>query len=128
MICPRSKDRIGRFMLQQMAAVAELEGGMISKRTKDALAAAKARGVKLGGRREGQHLTPEMRAAGRAAMAEKASARAKELAPTIADLRAAGVTTLAGIAKGLTARSIPTPRGGSSWREVQVLRVLRRIA
>jgi DNA invertase Pin-like site-specific DNA recombinase len=40
-----------RFMLQQMASVAELEAGMISDRTKKALAAAKANGKKLGGAR-----------------------------------------------------------------------------
>ena len=125
---PKIEGPAGRFMLQQMAAVAELEAGMIGKRTKDALAAAKARGVKLGGRREGQHLTPEMRAAGRAARVDKARARAKELAPTIAELRAAGITTLGGIAGELTARGIPTPRGASIWHEVQVFRVLRRIA
>jgi DNA invertase Pin-like site-specific DNA recombinase len=41
----------GRFLLQQMVAVAELEAGMISTRTKAALAATKRRGVKLGGNR-----------------------------------------------------------------------------
>src|SRR6202165_5188354 len=48
---PQIEGATGRFLLQQMVAVAELEAGMISKRTKDALAAAKARGKKLGGRR-----------------------------------------------------------------------------
>jgi DNA invertase Pin-like site-specific DNA recombinase len=38
---------MGRFLLTQMASVAELEAGLISKRTKAALAAAKARGVRL---------------------------------------------------------------------------------
>ena len=40
---------MGKFVLSQMALVAELEAGLASERTKAALAAAKARGVKLGG-------------------------------------------------------------------------------
>jgi hypothetical protein len=48
---PRIEGHAGKFMLRQMLAVAELEAGMISDRTKKALAAAKARGVKLGGDR-----------------------------------------------------------------------------
>jgi DNA invertase Pin-like site-specific DNA recombinase len=48
---PQIEGATGRFMLTQMAAVAELEAGMISARTKAALAAAKARGKKLGGDR-----------------------------------------------------------------------------
>jgi DNA invertase Pin-like site-specific DNA recombinase len=124
---PKIEGPTGRFMLQQMAAVAELEAGMIAKRTRDALAAAKARGQKLGGRRPGQRLTADMRAAGRAAVLDRSKARAKELAPVIAELRAAGVTSLGGIAKALAARSIPTARGGTAWAEVQVARVLSRL-
>src|SRR5436190_7924659 len=48
---PQIEGATGRFLLQQMVAVAELEAGMISARTRAALAAAKARGRKLGGRR-----------------------------------------------------------------------------
>src|SRR4051812_38140411 len=83
----------GRFMLQQMAAVAELEAGLISNRTKAALAAAKARGRKLGGNR-GVELSEEARAAGRAELAKRANERAADLAPTIADIRRAGATSL----------------------------------
>src|SRR5258706_801459 len=61
---PQIEGATGRFLLQQMVAVAELEAGMISKRTKDALAAAKRRGTKLGGDRGGKSL-----AKGRAAAA-----------------------------------------------------------
>jgi DNA invertase Pin-like site-specific DNA recombinase len=39
---PAIEGLTGRFMLQQMAAVAELEAGLISSRTKAALAAAKS--------------------------------------------------------------------------------------
>src|SRR5712672_1129507 len=48
---PQIEGATGRFLLQQMVAVAELEAGMISKRTKDALQAAKRNGKQLGGRR-----------------------------------------------------------------------------
>jgi Resolvase, N terminal domain len=46
---PTIEGATGRFLLQQMASVAELEAGMIGERTRKALAAAKARGQKLGG-------------------------------------------------------------------------------
>src|SRR3954466_1086579 len=48
---PKIEGPAGKFMLRQMLAVAELEAGLISERTKKALAAAKARGRKLGGDR-----------------------------------------------------------------------------
>src|ERR1700760_3808501 len=48
---PQIEGATGRFLLQQMVAVAELEAGMISARTKAGLGPAKKRGTKLGGRR-----------------------------------------------------------------------------
>jgi len=115
----------GRFMLQQMVAVAELEAGMISKRTKDALAAAKRRGVKLGGDR-GARLTAKARKSGNAAMVRAADARAADVAPVIAELQAAGAESLRAIAAGLNARGIPTARGAGQWSAVQVARVMER--
>ncbi len=49
-VCCARADRgaMGRFMLTTMASVADLEAGLISERTKAALKAAKARGMKLG--------------------------------------------------------------------------------
>jgi DNA invertase Pin-like site-specific DNA recombinase len=115
------------FMLHVYAAMAEAEGKAISTRTKAALAAAKARGVKLGNPR----LVPGDRAqACRAAAAKsvKAAARAADLRPVIAEIRAAGVTSLPKIAKALTARGVPTPSGRGAWSPTSVMRLERREA
>lgn len=115
-----------RLTIHILAAVAEHEAKAISDRTKAALQAAKARGVKLGGPRGGM-LSPEAIAASRAARMARADQRALDLAPIIAELREAGVTGLRGIAKALTERGIPTPRGAATWREAQVSRLLARL-
>ena len=109
----------GRFMLQQMASVAELEAGLISTRTKAALAAAKARGTKLGGNRGAK----PQRAAGRAFLERRARARAKDLAPALAEIVSDGAKSLREIAQALNERGIPTARG-RSWTATQVARVL----
>lgn len=125
---PQIEGPTGKFMLQQMVAVAELEAGLIGHRTKVALAAAKARGRQLGGYRGKGAPTEAMRLAAAAARGNKATARAADLAPLIAEFRAAGVTSLRGLAKALGDRSIPTARGGDKWSETQVARVLARLA
>lgn len=123
---PAIEGPTGRFMLQQMASVAELEAGFIADRTRQALAAARKRGAKLGGRRKGQKLLREWRQRGSKAVASQAAARATDLAPILAELQAAGATSLRAIAARLNERGIPTARGGGAWSATQVARVLAR--
>ena len=105
-----------------MAVVAQAERKMISQRTKAALAAAKARGVKLGGDR-GARISAEARQAGRELRSAHARARAGDIIPIIQDLEAAGAVSLRQIAAGLNDRGIPAARGGS-WSAGQVQRVI----
>ncbi|AWN44620.1 recombinase family protein [Methylobacterium durans] len=123
---PEIEGPVGRFLLQQMASVAELEAGFISGRTKAALQAAKARGKKLGGNR-GVVMTDAIREAGRATRTAKANERAGDLAPTLAELHAAGVTSYGALARALNERGIPTARGGE-WSPMQVSRVMAKLA
>jgi DNA invertase Pin-like site-specific DNA recombinase len=113
------------FTIEIMAAVAAQERRLISRRTKEALAAAKRRGVKLGGDR-GARLTAKARAAGNAAQRAGAQARAADLADTVKELQAAGCESLRAIAAELDARGIPAARGGK-WSAVQVSRLLARV-
>ncbi|WP_404559384.1 recombinase family protein [Bradyrhizobium ottawaense] len=122
---PAIEGPTGRFMLQQMAAVAELEAGLISTRTKAALAAAKKRGVKLGGFR-GASISKAAHQASKIARGRVAARRAHDLMPTLNELQSEGVTSHEGLARALTDRRIPTSRGHTKWTGVQVARVLRR--
>ena len=115
-----------RLTVGIMAMIAEEERRMISRRTKDALAAAKRRGVKLGGYRAGSKLTAKARKAGQEANARVAAERAAYVSPVIAELQAAGATSLRAIAAGLNDRGILTTRGIGDWSATQVLRVLAR--
>ena len=106
-----------RLTLHILAAVAEHEREMIAARTKAALQAAKARGIRLG-RNGAERLAPANKAA--------AIERAKNLHPVLADLIASGVS-LRQIAEELTRRGIGTPRGGR-WHPTTVGRLLNRLA
>ncbi|WP_262298587.1 recombinase family protein [Microvirga sesbaniae] len=108
-----------------MAVVAQAERKMISDRTKAALAAAKARGMQLGGFR-GRAGTAEDCKRARIARITVADRRASDLAPTVRTLQAQGRTSFNAIAGGLNALGIPTPRGGS-WGHSQVRDLLGRI-
>jgi DNA invertase Pin-like site-specific DNA recombinase len=123
---PQIEGATGRFMVQMMVSVAELEAGMISARTKAALAQAKKRGVVLGGYR-GATPTAKMRARSTAVVQARADGRAADIAPTIRKLQADGATSLRAIAAKLNKAGIPTARGGGTWSAVQVARVLERI-
>ena len=114
-----------RLTIGIMAVMAEDERRRISERTKAALAAAKRRGVKLGGDR-GARLTAKQRALGTAARQEQARARALDLAPTIKELQASGCTSLRAIAAVLDERCIPAAQGGQ-WSPTQVMRMLEYI-
>lgn len=110
---------MGKFFLTLMAAVAELEAGLISQRTKAALAAAKARGQKLG--------NPNLRPHGAgAARKREARSRAREIMPAITAARKAGCSTLTELAEALAARGIRTPGGCPNWTAEQVRRVIKR--
>lgn len=115
-----------RLTVGIMAMVADEERRMISQRTKAALAAAKKRGVKLGGDR-GVRLSRAARKAGREAQVTRANERAADLAPIIHELKRGGVASLSSIARALTERRIPTPRGGSQWTATQIARTVARI-
>lgn len=114
-----------RLTVGIMALVADEERHAISSRTKAALAAAKARGVKLGGDR-GATLSTEAKAKGVEAVKARADARATDLAPIISDLRAAGATSLRSLAAGLNQAGIAPPRG-ATWSPMAVSRTLARI-
>jgi DNA invertase Pin-like site-specific DNA recombinase len=121
---------MGRFLLTQMAAVAELEAGLVSERTKAALAAAKARGVRLGGDRGYRPTVPPDWTRGvpaaSAARSQRADHAAHALAPVIEELRQEGVQSFLGLAAALNARNIQTPRRGP-WTATTVRRVLARL-
>jgi Recombinase len=73
-------------------------------------------------------LPPDAHQAATRARIAVAAARAADVAPIIAELHAAGVTSLNGIAKALNARGVRTPRGRRHWHGAQVSRLLKRIA
>lgn len=108
----------GRMVLSVMASVAEFEGRRISERTKEALAAAKARGVQLGGKRPG---TIKENAAAKA----RATADAERLRPVLTPMVAAGLSLRAMAAALAGAGTVS--RSGAALGPSQVARILLRL-
>lgn len=106
-----------------MAVVAQGEAKAISKRTKEALAAAKVRGVKLGNPKGAAHLKGRGNAEAVAARQAKAKQRADLVRPVVLELQEKGVTSLSGLTKALNERRIPAPNGGKWWPQT-VKRIL----
>jgi len=109
-----------KLTIHILAAVAQHEREAISERTKAALAAAKARGKKLGGPRLAQARKRSL-----AARSAAADAFAANVRPIIEQIQASGISSLRGVAQALNARGVRTARG-SDWTAVQVSNVLKR--
>jgi DNA invertase Pin-like site-specific DNA recombinase len=116
-----------RLTIHILAAVAEYEARLISERIKVALAAAKARGVKLGGRHlpSPGHL-PGLEK-GRRVQMEKAAARTTDLAPVIAEIRAAGFVSIKAIVRQLDSQG-KRPVRAERWSRRSVGNLLSRLS
>ena len=110
-----------RLTLHIMAAVGEAEARMISERTKAALQAAKARGVRLGNPTN----LPEAQAAGHRTMIEDADNHAAKVVGTIREIVRGGVYSVHKIADKMNERGVPTRRGGA-WSGTSILNTIRR--
>lgn len=109
------------FVLHMYAALAEKERAMISARTKAALASKVGKGI-LGNRTN----LAEASAKGATTNRAEADAFAANVLPVIESIRAAGTTSLRGIAAEMNARKVATARGGA-WTAAQVTRVISRL-
>src|SRR3954467_4332398 len=129
--CPagmRRNTHADDLMIRVRTAMAQKERELITERTRAALAAAKARGAVLGGDRGYRPLAGPCAAAAASVRGEVAVRTAHRLSLEIDALRQEGVTTLVGLARSLTERGVPTPRGGAVWTHTTVARVLGRVA
>ena len=108
------------FVLHLFASLAEKERSLISARTRQALAAAKARGVALGNPK-----LHEARKNALEAVTAEADRFAANVLPIIRESQRAGATSLREIAAALNARGVPTARGGQ-WHAKSVSNILER--
>lgn len=114
---------VGKFLVTQMAAVAELEAGLISQRTRAALAVAKARGVRLGNPSPTPAMA-EMAAAARQARSRQVALRRADVLAVVRQVQAEGANSLRAIAMALHEQGVRTPTGKEEWSAAQVQRLL----
>ncbi len=116
------------LMMRVYAAMAQKERELISERTRAALAAAKARGKALGGDRGYRPVTGPDAGAAAQARREAAERAAHRLHLELERLRAEGILGHAEMARVLSARAVPTPRGSTVWTHTTVARIVDRAA
>jgi len=111
---------VDSFMLHIYAALAQKERALISERTKLALAAAKARGVKLGkaGKKQGPILARQNR--------EAADDHARRIAPKVRAIRREGHRTVRALTEEMNTQGVPTLRGGR-WHVASTQNLLKRL-
>ena len=111
-----------------MALVAQAEREAISRRTKEALTIAKARGVRLGNPNGAAALKRAGKGgvALRTAVMANADRHAEDLRAVVEDIRAQGLVSLRAIAAALNERGMMTRRGGR-WQVSNVGNLLRRL-
>ena len=108
-----------RLMVHLLAAFAEHEREQISTRTKEALQAAKRRGVQLG--KHGREIESKKNA-------HAADLFAKKMRPIINELKADGFTSVREISNELNRREVKTFRNdGQQWHRTSVHRLLKRL-
>ena len=105
-----------KFRLHLEAVIAEDEARRISERTKDALAAAKAKGVELG--KNGKLLAARNKAS--------AAERVAPIVPLLSELKREGLSLREMVAT-LNDRRVPSPAGGR-WHLANLHRALGRMA
>jgi DNA invertase Pin-like site-specific DNA recombinase len=110
------------FMLHLYAALAEKERRLISERTKAALAAKKASGVRLGNRRN----IAQAGELGRSVQVATADQFVANLMPVVQAIQRTGATRLEAITQALNQRGIRTARG-AKWYASSVMNVLERV-
>ena len=117
---------MGKFLVTLLAAVAELEAGLISQRTKAALAVAKERGVVLGNPalKPG---TAAVAAKARQARTKRAVAARVDVQDILQQVQLDGARSLRQIGAALHAHGVRTPGGTEHWGPEQVKRLLNAV-